>query len=147
MLLIKNGLINAKKLIFALPEGMLFYDDTETYAENRLRFIDESNSVQLCVHVLEYKDDYSVDKFVNHESFIALTDLFTVNRCGLFGKAVFYRNRIWSFECYEEQLDIGEDFIVSIRVTCDVNPNTRNRIQKVLMSSPINDFLCKIKSK
>lgn len=145
MLLIKNGSIVAENLSFSLPEGMFFFYDMDTYAEDRLRFSNKEKTIELDIHIVKYKKDYSIEYLVNHESFITTSELLTVNRGGLSGRGIFYRNRVWSYEYYEEQLEIAEGYIASIRVICEVAPNTRDRIKKVFWASPIKDFFANIK--
>ena len=146
MLLIQNGRISAKKVSFSLPEGMYFDFNSSIPAGDRLLFVDKSMTLELSMHILEYKKDYAVEIFLNHESFIPMSELLTLNRGGLVGKGIFYRNRTWNYEFYEEQLDVGDGYIASIRVTCSVNPISRERIRKAMMTSPIKDFFGNIEA-
>ena len=148
MLLIKNGKIQAENFTFSLPEDMYFYYDTATWARDRLQFVNKSETLELTVQVFKYTDNYSLDRFLNHESFIAMTGVLKVSRGKLSGKSIIYRGKAWDFECYEEQLDIGNGYIALIRVCKEkITPETRESIHTALKSHPIKEFFDNIEAK
>ena len=146
MLTIKNGRIQAEEFTFVLPEGMSFYYDSGTEPYDCLQFISADKKTILDVRVQEPVPLGTLEALAQSEVFIPTTEIFSVNRGGLKGKAMYFRNRTWDEECYEEHFELENGLIAEISLSCEVCVATRGRIREILSKAPVSDFLANVRT-
>lgn len=146
MLTIKNGRIYAEEFSFVLPEGMSFYYDSGIELRDCLQFISADKKTILDVRVQEPVPLGTLEAISRSEVFIPTSEIFSVNRGGLKGKAMYFRNRTWDEECYEEHFELGNGLIAEISLSHEVSVETRGRMQEILKKQPISDFLANVRA-
>lgn len=147
MLTIKNGRITAENFSFTLPEGMSFYYDSGLEIRDGLQFISEDMQTILDVRIREFVPLGTLEAIAGSENFIPTSEIFEVKREGLAGKAMFYRNRTWDEEYYEEHYELPSGLIAEISVVCEASVETRGKIEKILKAMPISSFLANVNCK
>lgn len=88
MLTIKNGRIYAEEFSFTLPEGMSFYYDSGIELRDCLQFISADKKTILDVRVVNPVPLGTLEAISKSEVFIPTSEIFSVNRGGLKGKAI-----------------------------------------------------------
>ena len=146
MLTIKNGRIHSAEFSFALPEDMSFYYDSGIELRDCLQFLSADKKTILDVRVVKPVPLGTLEAIAKSEVFIPTSEIFSVNRGGLKGKAMYFRNRTWDEECYEEHFELGNGLIAEICLTCEVCVATRGRIREILSKAPVSDFLANVKA-
>ena len=140
MLFVKDGKIHAKQFAFSLPENMHFYFDSGIEPRDHLQFISSDGIIILEVMVRPVVPTATLEAIATNGNMIATSDIFSIERKGLIGKALFYRTQSWQEECYEEHYDLEPGLIAEIRVKCSVSETTRGKLRSVLEKYPISDF-------
>lgn len=146
MLTIKNGRIHSAEFSFALPEDMSFYYDSGIELRDCLQFLSADKKTILDVRVVKPVPLGTLEAIAKSEVFIPTSEIFSVNRGGLKGKAMYFRNRTWDEECYEEHFELGNGLIAEICLTCEVCVATRGRIREILSKAPVSDFWANVKA-
>ena len=146
MLTIKNGRIYAEEFSFVLPEGMSFYYDSGIELRDCLQFISADKKTILDVRVVKPVPLGTLEAIAQSEVFIPTSEIFSVNRGGLKGKAMYFRNRTWDEECYEEHFELGNGLIAEICLNCEVCVKTRGMIREILSKVPVSDFLANVRT-
>ena len=146
MLTIKNGRIQSAEFSFALPEDMSFYYDSGIELRDCLQFLSADKKTILDVRVVKPVPLGTLEAIAKSEVFIPTSEIFSVNRGGLKGKAMYFRNRTWDEECYEEHFELGNGLIAEICLTCEVCVATRGRIREILSKAPVSDFWANVKA-
>ena len=146
MLTIKNGRIYAEEFSFTLPEDMSFYYDSGIELRDCLQFISADKKTILDVRVVNSVPLGTLESISQSEVFIPTSEIFSVNRGGLKGKAMYFRNRTWDEECYEEHFELGNGRIAEISLFCEVCVATRGRIREILSKAPVSDFLANVRT-
>lgn len=146
MLTIKNGRIYAEEFSFTLPENMSFYYDSGIELRDCLQFISADKKTILDVRVQQPVPLGTLEAISKSEVFIPTSEIFSVNRGGLKGKAMYFRNRTWDEECYEEHFELGNGLIAEISLSHEVSVETRGRMQEILKKQPISDFLANVRA-
>ena len=147
MLYVKNGKIHSDKILFALPEDMQFNFWSGLEIRDGFKFSSMDNKIDLDVRILDNRPDFTSESVSTGENRNAMSDIFTVERGGLTGTAVFYRNDDWSYEVYDERLVIDEKKIFNVHIVCDVAEETRGLIHTILRTEHIKAFLASIEAK
>ena len=146
MLTIKNGRIHAEEFSFTLPEDMSFYYDSGIELRDCLQFLSADNRTILDVRVHEPVPLGTLEAIANSENFIPTSEIFAVNRGGLIGKAMHFRNRTWDMEYYEEHFVLKNGLIAEISLSHEVSVETRGSTQEILKKRPISEFLTNVKA-
>ena len=146
MLTIKNGRIHADEFSFKLPEDMRFYYDSGIELRDCLQFISADNRTILDVRVHEPVPLGTLEAIANSENFIPTSQIFAVNRGGLDGKAMHFRNRTWDTEYYEEHFVLKNGLIAEISLSHEVSVATRGSTQEILKKWPISEFWANVKA-
>lgn len=146
MLTIKNGRIYSEEFSFLLPEDMSFYYDSGTELYDCLQFISADRRTILDVRVQKPVPLGTLEAISKSEHFIPTSEIFTVNRGGLIGKAMYFRNRTWDEEYYEEHFTLKDGLMAEISLSHEVSVETRGRMQEILEKRPISDFLANVKA-
>ena len=146
MLTIKNGRIHSAEFSFALPEDMSFYYDSGIELRDCLQFLSADKKTILDVRVVKPVPLGTLEAIAKSEVFIPTSEIFSVNRGGLKGKAMYFRNRTWDEECYEEHFELGNGLIAEICLTCEVCVATRGRFREILSKAPVSDFLANLRT-
>lgn len=146
MLTIKNGRIHAEEFSFTLPEDMSFYYDSGIELRDCLQFISADNRTILDVRVHEPVPLGTLEALAKSEVFIPTSEIFSVNRGGLQGKAMYFRNRTWDEECYEEHFELKNGLMAEISLSCEVCVATRGRIREILSKPPVSNFLANVRA-
>ena len=148
MLYVKNGKINAENLIFSLPEEMFFDYDPSVFVRDGLKFVTKDGMTTLDIQILKNKPDFELKRITENESYILMSQLFTTHRNGLEGSALFYRNRTWSCEYYEEHIVLENGYKAEFLVTCEISANSREKVRRILTESTnIKKFFLNIQAK
>ena len=146
MLTIKNGRIYAEEFSFILPEGMSFYYDSGIELRDCLQFISADKKTILDVRVVKPVPLGTLEAIAQSEVFIPTSEIFSVNRGGLKGKAMYFRNRTWDEECYGEHFELRNGLTAEISLSCEACVATRGRIREILSKAPVSDFLANVKA-
>ena len=146
MLTIKNGRIYAEEFSFTLPEGMSFYYDSGIELRDCLQFISADKKTILDVRVVKPVPLGTLAAIAQSEVFIPTSEIFSVNRGGLKGKAMYFRNRTWDTEYYEEHFALKNGLIAEISLSHEVSVETRGSTQEILKKRPISEFLTNVKA-
>ena len=146
MLTIKNGRIYAEEFSFTLPEDMSFYYDSGIELRDCLQFISTDNRTILDIRVHEPVPLGTLEAIANSENFIPTTEIFAVNRGDLVGKAMYFRNRTWDTEYYEEHFALKNGLIAEISLSHEVSVGTRGSTREILKKRPVSEFLANVKA-
>ena len=146
MLTIKNGRIHGEEFSFTLPEDMSFYYDSGIELRDCLQIISADKKTILDIRVQQPVPLGTLEALAKSEVFIPTSKIFSVNRGGLKGKAMYFRNRTWDEECYEEHFELENGLIAEISLSCEVCVATRGRIREILTKAPVSDFLANVKA-
>ena len=146
MLTIKNGRIHSAEFSFALPEDMSFYYDSGIELRDCLQFLSADKRTILDVRVQPPVPLGTLEAIANSENFIPTSEIFAVNRGGLVGKAMHFRNRSWDTEYYEEHFALKNGLLAEISLSHEVSVETRGRMQEILKKQPISLFLVNVKA-
>ena len=146
MLTIKNGRIHSEEFSFTLPEDMSFYYDSGIELRDCLQFLSADNRTILDIRVHEPVPLGTLEAIANSENFIPTSEIFEVNRGGLVGNAMCFRNRTWDAEYYEEHFALKDGLIAEISLSHEVSVETRGSIQDILKKRPVSEFLANVKA-
>ena len=146
MLTIKNGRIHGEEFSFTLPEDMSFYYDSGIELRDCLQFISADKKTILDIRVQQPVPLGTLEALAKSEVFIPTSEIFSVNRGGLKGKAMYFRNRTWDEEYYEEHFELKNGLMAEISLSCEVCVATRGRIREILSKEPVSDFLANVRT-
>ena len=94
-----------------MPDGLCLVPDSITTAPDTLTFetLDGKFQLMLCPYETEKTPDEELNGFLKMGCHETMSDIFEVNRGGMIGKGVFYRDNSWSYEHYEERTRYPEN--------------------------------------
>lgn len=111
MLYLKNGRLYTHSISYIMPDGLCLVPDSITTAPDTLTFetLDGKFQLMLCPYETEKTPDEELNGFLKMGCHETMSDIFEVNRGGMTGKGVFYRDNSWSYEHYEERTRYPEN--------------------------------------
>ena len=149
MLYVKNGRIQSESCSFALPEDWYFFYYSGVEVRDGFEFSKEldSESVRLNVMIHDVIPRATLEAIATESEYVSTSEIFSVTRGGLIGKAMFYRSSSERREYYEEHLELSSGQILEIFLACDVTAGTRGKIRELLDDPTVKDFLSSIQAK
>lgn len=111
MLYIKNRRLYTQSFSYIIPDGLCLVPDSITTAPDTLTFetLDGKFLIMLSPYEAEKTPDEELNGFLKMGCHKMMSDIFEVNRGGMIGKGVFYRDNSWSYEHYEERTRYPEN--------------------------------------
>ena len=111
MLYIKNGRLYTHSYSYIMPDGLCLVPDSITTAPDTLTFetLDGKFQIMLSPYEAEKTPDEELNEFLKMGCHETMSDIIDVNRGGMIGKCVFYRDNSWSYEHYEERTRYPEN--------------------------------------
>ena len=149
MLYVKNGRLQSDSCSFALPEDWYFFYYSGVVVRDGFEFSKEedSESVRLNVGIQDFNPQATLEAIDAESEFVSTSEIFSVSRGGLTGKAMFYQSSSGRREYYEEHLELKSGQILEIFLACDVTVETRGKIKDLLEEPSVTEFLSSIQAK